>query len=264
MTRHHADPVLKIDSIGDLVAAVPALLGFYPTRSVILLAHDEVTGRIGATARTDLGLNRSGGLRKDCRAHIAEAVGMLRRQGADRLFCVVVDERPFARVVPGLLQVLEDAARSRDTIDPDLEIIDVLLLDRIEAEERWICRHGESGSLPDPAASPVMVAAVVEGRTVHRSRAELTDQLAEEGPGVTADRCRDAADGEADGDPCELLAVVVSAVAAQGRAPLSDADVALLGGALLDVAVRDAAMALGITVMADEARGLFEIGRAHV
>ena len=50
MTKHHVDPAMKIDSLGDLVAAVPALLGFYPTRSVVLLAHDEVTGRIGATA----------------------------------------------------------------------------------------------------------------------------------------------------------------------------------------------------------------------
>lgn len=86
MTKHHADPAMKIDSLGDLLAAVPALLGFYPTRSVVLLAHDEVTGRIGATARTDLEVTRSGGLRKDCRTHIAEAVGLLRRQGADRLF----------------------------------------------------------------------------------------------------------------------------------------------------------------------------------
>ncbi|MFD9828904.1 DUF4192 domain-containing protein [Tsukamurella tyrosinosolvens] len=257
MTKHHADPAMKIDSLGDLLAAVPALLGFYPTRSVVLLAHDEVTGRIGATARTDLEVTRSGGLRKDCRTHIAEAVGLLRRQGADRLFCVAVDDRPRERLAPALLRLLEDAARSRDAVVPDLEIIDLVLLDRMEAGERWVCRHGESGALPDPASSPLMVAAVVEGRTIHRSRADLTDQLAEEGQGVGADRCRDAADYEADGDPCELLAAVVGAVTAQRSAALSDADVALLGGALLEVAVRDAAMALALTVMADEARLLF-------
>ena len=257
MTNQHVDPAMKIDSLGGLLAAVPALLGFYPTRSVVLLAHDEVTGRIGATARTDLGLNRSGGLRKDCRAHIAEAVGMLRRQGADRLLCVAIDDRPLGRVVPALLQVLEDAARSRAAVDPDLEIIDLMLLDRMAAGERWVCRHGASGPLPDPESSPVMVAAVVEGRTIHRSRTALTDQLKEEGPGIAADRCRDAADYEADGDPCELLAAVVGAVTAQRSSALSDADAALLGGALLDVHVRDAAMALALTVMADEARLLF-------
>lgn len=257
MTKHHVDPAMKIDSIGDLLAAVPALLGFYPTRSVVLLAHDEVTGRIGATARTDLDLNRAGGLPKDCRNHIAEAVGLLQRQGADRLFCVVVDDRPLVRAVPALLHVLEDAVRSRSAVEPDLEIVEVVLLDRIRAGERWVCRHGESGSLPDPASSPVMAAAVVEGRTIHPSRTELTDQFVEEGPGITADRCREAADNEADGDPCELLAAVVGAVTAQRSAALSDADVALLGGALLEVKVRDAAMALGLTVMADEARLLF-------
>ncbi|CAM3895505.1 DUF4192 domain-containing protein [Tsukamurella ocularis] len=248
---------MKIDSLGDLLAAVPALLGFYPTRSVILLAHDEVTGRIGATARTDLELSPSGGLRKACRTHITDAVGMLRCQGADRLFCVVVDDRPLVRVVPALLLLLADAARSRIAVDPDLEIIDVVLLDRMAAGERWVCRHGESGPLPDPATSPVMLAAVVEGRTVHRSRTELTDQVAEEGAGIAADRCREAAAREADGDPCELLAAVVGAVTEQRSTALSDADVALLGGALLDVKVRDAAMALGLTVMSDEARLLF-------
>lgn len=248
---------MKVRSTGDLIAAVPALLGFYPTRSVVLLAHDEVTRRIGATARTDLGRNRAGGLRKDCRTHIAEAVRLLRAQGADRLICVAIDDRPLGVVVPGLLQVLEDAARSREPADPDLEIADVIMLGRIAAGERWLCRHGESGALPDPGTSPAMLAAVVDGRTVHASRDALTDLLALDGPGVVADRCRDAAAFEADGDPCELLAAVVGAVTAQRSASLSDADVALLGGALLDVHVRDAAMALGVTVMADEARLLF-------
>ncbi|WP_238218772.1 DUF4192 domain-containing protein [Tsukamurella pulmonis] len=257
MTNHHTNPAMKIDSVGDLVAAVPALLGFYPERSVILLAHDDVTRRIGATARTDLGLTRVGDLRKDARAHLTEAVGMLRAQGADRLFCLVVDDRPLVRATPALMQVLEDAGRSSIVAEPDLEIVDVLIVERIAYGQRWLCGHGESGALPDPESSPVMLAAVMEGRIIHRSRTELTAQLAEEGTGIVADRCRDAAAYEADGDPCELLAAVVGAVTGQRPGGLSDAEVALLGGALLDVQVRDAAMALGLTVMADEARLLF-------
>lgn len=257
MTNHHADPAMKIHSVGDLIAAVPALLGFYPTRSVILLAHDDVTGRIGATARTDLGLTRAGALRKDCRTHLGEAVRMLRNQGVDRLFCLVVDDRPLVRATPAVMQAIEEAGRSQIVAEPDLEVVDVVLVDRIADGRRWVCGHGESGSLPDPESSPVMLAAVIEGRVIHRSRTELTAQLVEEGPGVVADRCRDAATYEADGDPCELLAALVGAVTAQRSGALSDADVALLGGALLDLQVRDAAMALGLTVMADEARLLF-------
>lgn len=257
MTNHHADPVSKIDSVGDLVVAVPALLGFYPTRSVILLAHDEVTGRIGATARTDVGLTKAGALRRDARTHLVEAVRILRGQGTDRLFCLIVDDRPLVRVVPAVLRAIEEGGRAQLAAEPDLEVVDVLLVDRIAEGRRWVCRHGESGGLPDPVSSPLMLAAVLEGRIIHESRGDLTAQLAEEGPGVVADRCRDAADYEADGDPCELLAAVVGAVTEQRSGALSDADVALLGGALLDLQVRDAAMALALTVMADEARLLF-------
>ena len=57
---------------------------------------------------------------------------------------------------------------------------------------------------------------------------------------------------------CAILPIASSAQPAQSPKPIvSDADVALLGGALLDLQVRDAAMALGLTVMADEARLLF-------
>ncbi|NKY18088.1 DUF4192 domain-containing protein [Tsukamurella spumae] len=257
MTNQRTTTAMKIDSVGDLLAAIPALLGFYPDRSVVLLAHDEVTGRIGATARIDLGLTKAGDLRKDCRRHLGEAVRLLRIQGADRVFCVVVDDRPLVRATPALLQVLQQYARSRSLAEPDLEIEDVMLLPRVAAGERWVCRHGESGAVPDPETSPVMLAALVEGRTVHRSRSALTDLLAEEGAGIVADRCRDAAAFEADDDPGELLAALVATATGQRSAELTDADVALLGGALLDLQVRDAAMALALTVIADEARLLF-------
>lgn len=248
---------MKINSIGDVLAATPALLGFFPARSVVLLALDDSTGRIGASARTDLGLARGGGLRKDCRRYIGEALQLLRSQGADRVFCVVVDDRSLAKATSALVQTLEHHSLARSITDEDIEITDLLFVPRLAVGERWVCKHGESGAMPDPHASPVMLAAVVEGRTIYRSREELTVQFAEEGPGIVADRCRDAAAFEADDDPGELLVAVLAAVTAQGSGELTDADVALLGGALLDLEVRDAAMALGLTVVADEARLLF-------
>ncbi len=253
----HPTPAATIGSVGDLLAAIPALLGFYPARSVVLLALDDVTGFFGATARTDLTLTAAGALRDDAREYIGEAVGMLRRQGADRIFCVLVDDRPLQRAVPALLAAVDAAGRSREAAKPDIEIIDVIFTDRLAAGERWVCRHGESGVVPDPATSAAMLAAVVDGRTVHGSRAALTDQVAHEGPGITMDDCLDAAVEEADGDPRALLGALVAAVTTRRPGPLTDDEVALLGGALLDMRVRDAAMALGLTVRADAARALF-------
>ncbi|BDH57087.1 hypothetical protein MTP03_20260 [Tsukamurella sp. PLM1] len=170
MTNRHAPALPKLDTAGDLLAAVPALLGFYPTRSVVLLAHDEVTDRIGATARIDLGLTRAGALRKDCRRHLVEALRLLRQQGVERLFCVVVDERGLVRATPALVEALSEACRARSLAEPDVEVIELLLVPRIASGARWVCKHGESGEVPDPESSPLMLAAVLEGRTIHRSR----------------------------------------------------------------------------------------------
>ncbi|WP_159103255.1 DUF4192 domain-containing protein [Tsukamurella sp. 1534] len=260
MTNQHAIPPLRLDSVGDVLAAVPALLGFYPTRSVVLLAHDEVTRRIGATARVDLGLTRAGTLRVDCRRHLGAAVRLLRQQGVDRLLCVVVEERSLAKATPALVHALEEHLRAVDADEEDLELLDLIFVPVLAGGERWVCRHGESGRMADPADSPATLAAAFAGRPVRRSRDELIGLLAEEGPGVGEVRCRDVAAHEADDDPGELLDAVVAAVTAEGAAgpgSLSDDDVALLGGAVLHTAVRDAAMALGLTVVAAEARDLF-------
>ena len=258
MTTERDTHALKIDSVGDLLAAVPALVGFYPERSVVVLAHDDVTGRIGATARIDLGLTRAGALRADCRRHLAEALRLLRQQGAERLFCVVVDDRSLTKATPAIVQCLEGLLPADDTSDVDIVLIDLIFVPAVAAGARWLCRHGETGRVADPHTSPATLAAALEGRPVRGSRSDLLDLVAEEGEGVLPGECLQAAEIEADGDPSELLSAVLAAVTTQSAGcALSDADVALLGGALLDLDVRDAAMALPLTVVADEARYLF-------
>ncbi|GAB3126313.1 DUF4192 domain-containing protein [Tsukamurella serpentis] len=257
MTAHHAPALASVGSVADLLASIPALIGFYPSRSVILLAYDDITRTVGATARTDLELTRTGTLRRTSRDYIVEAMRMIRTQGADRVLCVVVDDRISASVTGAVLRALQNCARSRSVAEPDIEIADLFLVPRLAAGQRWVCRHAESGEMSDPAESVAMLTAVVEGRTIHASRDALTGQLMPEGPGVPAAQCRRAASTEAGGDPGELLTALLGAITGPGTDPLSDADVALLGGAILDLMVRDAAMALALTVVADEARTLF-------
>lgn len=256
---HNADAI-RLTSIGDVVAAIPALLGFFPSRSVILLALDDVTGRVGASARTDLGLTRAGRLRVDCADDIGEALRLLQLQGADRLIVVVVDDRDLRKANGALIDALLDHCRGRAAAEPDVEIMDLVFVPTLAAQVRWICRHGESGVVSDPDTCPAALAAVMEGRTIARSREELTGRLAPVGRGVGVDRCRDAATAEADDDPRELLEELLAAVCTAGGSsprPRSDAEIALLGGALLNPHVRDAAMGLSLTVVDAQARMLF-------
>ncbi|GAA1093393.1 DUF4192 domain-containing protein [Tsukamurella strandjordii] len=255
MTTFRSSHALPIDSVGELLAAVPAFLGFVPERSVVLLVHDEVTGRIGATARTDLGLTRAGTLRVDCGRHIGHALAMLRTQGADRVYCVVVDDRRLTKAIPALVSSLEGHLRAPTSLDTDIVLADLFFATTLGDGARWLCRHGESGRIADPRTSPAALAAAMEGRPVRSSRAELVALVAPSGPGIGLDECIGVAEAETGGDPTELLGALLAAI--MTSAALSDADVALLGGALLDVRVRDAAFGLSLTVVADEARALF-------
>ncbi|ADG78447.1 hypothetical protein TPAU25S_02004 [Tsukamurella paurometabola] len=259
MTTQRSTHALPIDDVGELIAAVPALLGFVPERSVVLLVHDDVTGRIGATARTDLGLTRAGTLRVDCRRHLGQAVGLLRRQGADRLYALVVDDRRLTKAVPALVDCLETVVSAEPTLGAEVVLADLFFVSAIADGARWLCRHGESGAVTDPATSPVALAAALEGRPVRASRTELVALLAAAGRGIGRADCLAAASNVSDRDPAELLGAVVAAVLQVGSRPepLGDADVAVLGGALLDVNVRDAALSLSLSVVADDALEMF-------
>ena len=51
----HTVPVVRVRNSGDLVAAIPYLIGFHPTRSLVLVGLDSAgPGRVIVTARVDL------------------------------------------------------------------------------------------------------------------------------------------------------------------------------------------------------------------
>src|SRR5699024_2143579 len=133
------------------------------------------------------------------------------------------------------------------------------VVDRVAAGGRWHCVDGcgSAGPVDDPSASPLAAAAVLDGRRLYPSRADLlavidVDDSARSAAVAAAigghAAARDAAyrsdpDGRSRRDVEEM--VTVADALADGRQP-TDAELAVLGCALTDVTVRDSLFALAV------------------
>ncbi|MEV5651688.1 DUF4192 domain-containing protein [Nocardia sp. NPDC052254] len=173
---------------GEFIAAVPALLGFRPQRSLVvclLLRSRKYPGAVylGALARHDLDVagcgawvRLAGQLAAICGQE--EAVGVL---------VLIVDDRATA---PRAGRAGRRGARHRDlvrTLDGALGARGVTLVQAwavtdIAAGADWwsVVDAGHRGRQSDPAASPVALAQVLDGRPIRASRAELTAVVAED------------------------------------------------------------------------------------
>ncbi|MET8040825.1 DUF4192 domain-containing protein [Micromonospora sp. NPDC005215] len=159
-------PQLAVRSPADLIAAVPYLLGFHPTDSVVAVA---LLGRqIIFAARADLP-DPSADLVERAR-HLA---AVIRRQGAEA--ATVVGYGPPDRVTPAV-----DAVRAALTT-AGLEVLDALRV----TEGRWwsyLCTEPDccppEGRRYDPSANPVTASAVFAGQVALPDRAALVAQVA--------------------------------------------------------------------------------------
>ncbi|ORM04008.1 DUF4192 domain-containing protein [Prescottella equi] len=161
---------VRISEPGDLVSAVPALLGFHPHRSLVAIC---LTGTsVGAVMRHDLRPREPALMRTVLGQFTAVAV----REGADRVLVVMVDDRlpdraescdlaPYGRIVDAFDELLGEQG---------ISIAATHLVGRIEAGAPWTNLTGSvRGALPDPTASRVAVAQVLGGRAIRASRDEL-------------------------------------------------------------------------------------------
>lgn len=82
MPTHHPDPEFRFTRPGALIAALPAVLGFAPEKSLVLVALEQ--GRMGAVMRADLSADLSQNL--DRLAELAAT------SGADTVVAVIVDD----------------------------------------------------------------------------------------------------------------------------------------------------------------------------
>ncbi len=173
-------PQLAVRSPADLIAAVPYLLGFHPTDSVVAVA---LVGRqIIFAARADLPDPADpGGLAE----HLA---GVIRRQGAEA--ATVVGYGQPERVTPAV-----DAVRDA-LVGTGLQVLDALRV----TDDRWwsyLCTEPDccppEGRRYDPTVNRVTASAVFAGQVALPDRAALVAQVAPvDGPARAAARAATA------------------------------------------------------------------------
>ncbi|MCV7408846.1 hypothetical protein AWC05_07390 [Mycobacterium florentinum] len=258
MTRHTPD--FELNRPGALIAALPAVLGFVPENSLVLVSLDG--GELGAVLRVDLCDELAGRV-----GHLVEVAAAASPEAA---IAVIVNEdgagcpqcnEEYRQLCAMLAEVLSEY---------NIELWAAHVVDRVARGGRWHCVDGcgASGTVDDPSASPLAAAAVLEGRRLYSRRADLQAVMAVEDPARSAalagllDRQEATRAAEHGADPAGCSRRdVQSALGAAGRVAggksLSDTELAALGCALNDAAVRDTLYALAVGEKAGEAEALW-------
>ena len=253
-------PEFRFDRPGALIAALPAVLGFVPEKSLVMVSLEK--GRMGAVMRADLAV--------DLEDNLGRLAEIAATSGADTVVAVIVDADGALCPMCNsghrqLCEALADALAERG-----IGLYAAHVVDRIEPGGRWCCVDGcgAQGAVEDPTASPLAAAAVLDGRRLYRRRADLLAVIEVADPERTAAlvepiRARAArrqADWHADPDRCGRRYVeTVMAVAArvcEGVEP-ADSEFIMLACGLADVAVRDTLYALAVGADAGAAEALW-------
>lgn len=186
---------IKLNAPCDILAAVPHLLGFSPTDSLVLITvHDlEQHPRFGLTLRIDLP-------KPDARYQLAEYLlgGPLGNHGAEALMVVVVGQRIEARREPeqaesrppdgssgegespphaGLITVLREVLGTAG-----ISMLHATWASEIRSGGAWQCYEQDHcrGEIADPGASAVGAAMAAAGAVTFESRQDLKALVAPE------------------------------------------------------------------------------------
>lgn len=249
-------PDFHLNRPGVLIAALPAVLGFVPEKSLVLVTVDR--GEMGCVMRVDLSDELMESL-----DHIADVAAAAR---PDSAIAVVVDEagagcRMCNDEYRELASALQRALAARG-----IELYAAHVVDRVAAGGRWHCADacGSAGTVEDPAASPLAMAAVLDGRRLYARRAELQEVIAVADAAHTGALADAICDAEPDGPERSDTAVrgdVEDAISAAARVcdgdALPDDQVVRLAWALTDARVRDTLYALAVGENAGQAEALW-------
>lgn len=246
----------RLNRPGALIAALPAVLGFVPERSLVLVTVDG--GEMGCVMRVDLSDDLY-----DSIGHLAEVAAAA---GPEAAIAVVVDaEGAGCRLCNdehnGLRNRLSDCLAQRG-----IELLDFHIVDRVAANGRWHCLDGSWGTVDDPGASPLAMAAVLDGRRLYAHRDELQKVIAVTDPAAgdaLAQVIRGQTDVEVDVARDIKHAMAAAAKVAGGKVAggeeLSAAALARLARALTDPQVRDTLYALAVGDRAAQAESLWAV-----
>ncbi|KAA1251443.1 DUF4192 domain-containing protein [Mycobacterium simiae] len=260
MTKHRPD--YELNRPGALIAALPAILGFVPEKSLVLISIAD--GELGSVLRADLS--------EDLADRVEQLADVAAAAAPEAAIAVIVDAG--GAQCPGCN---EEYRKLCDAVTAALSQRDIALwaahiVDQIAIDGRWHCVDGcgSGGAIDDPAASPLAVAAVLAGRRLYSQRAELqaivaVDDSAGTGELIAAVQ-RAAAERETEhrNDPvarsrCDVENAMAAAARVADGQPLSEAELGQLGCALTDVQVRDTLYALAVGENAGEAESLWAV-----
>lgn len=255
-----SQPDFLLNRPGALIAALPAVLGFVPEKSLVLVSVER--GAMGSLMRVDLSPELVGSVHQ-----MAEVAAAAR---PDAAIAVIVDADGARCPTCGAEHRELAAALTESLAAQAITLWAVHVVDRVARGGRWHCADGcgARGSVDDPSASPLAVAAVLDGRRLYDRRADLEKVIAvvdrarcdtvAELVSATLESCvaarRDDPDGCSRRDIEDAMAAAVHV--ANGREP-SDAELARLACALGDVRVRDTLYALAVGDGAVEAESLW-------
>lgn len=254
------EPDFVLNRPGALIAAIPAVLGFVPERSLLLAAL--TAGMLGPVLRVDL--------TDDLPDRIDDVVAVAAVADPEAMIVVIVDaaRAPCPECAGDHQRLCAVVGEALDRRGIALRAAHIV--DRIAVGGRWHCvdRCGAGGAIDDPATSPLAVAAVVAGRRLYGSRADLQEVVG------TRDPQRRAQIAALLGEPpppakrrlsratrrrADLAAILTAAERHADGHRLDDADIAGMGRALLDVDVRDALYGLAVGESADAAESLWTV-----
>ncbi len=241
-------PEFTLNRPGALIAGLPAILGFVPEKSLILVAVDG--GELGSVLRVDLA---------DALADLAGRVAEVAAAAAPAAAIAVIVDAQGARCPACNDQHRRlVAALCEELADRDIVLLSAHVVDRIAAGGRWHCADGcgAGGPVDDPDASPLAAAAVLEGRRLYARRSDLQAVIAPGDPArcaavaavideSVAQRVAEGADTRDRARRDIEHALTAVAALAGGREP-TDVELARIGCPLTDVRVRDTLCALAI------------------
>lgn len=264
---------LLIDEPGELIASIPALLGFPPVDSLVLTT---LTGlhrlRLGAVLRVDLPLagHRDHAAGAEVDAELAERLRTAAvSHGCTAAVLVVVGgggvdppaELPHRELVRTIADRLERAG---------VVVLHAGWVAAVEPELTWWCYEDPdcNGQLPDPRTVPISAAMAAAGSVVFGSREELATLLAPDPDDVLdrraelLDELEDAgSDGGVEPDVAQAVARDIALVRAAVADPPADAAdderVVRLGRALCHPGVREFGISFALDERAREAERLW-------
>ncbi|MFJ2834291.1 DUF4192 domain-containing protein [Nocardia sp. NPDC087230] len=257
---------VRVDDAGQLIAAIPAMLRFVPTRSLVLAMicpTAEAPRAIRLLVRFDLDTVTNPTETREVVAYLEWQYG---NENATAALVIIVDDRPHAT---GTARMVIDVLRASA-----MKLTRAWLVPTITAGEtyRALLDGDTDGTVNDPATSPLARALTPDGVQIHNSRTDLLDLIAVDpaavaqlapliGPAVAAYRTGLAAALAADLGTAfrrDAARAVLDKIAVDSESGRTPNDLAAVVAALRDMRIRDAMLGLSGTRWAPAAQTLWQ------